>query len=105
VYEGTRDVATEDKALEAFGLKRDGPPPDDASVRVWPENWQAFRLFVALSTQWNVGMGGPTGIRYESIPTVLRLRAVPRGEWSLLFEQLRTMESEALKYFAERRNG
>jgi hypothetical protein len=100
-----RDAATEDEALAAFGVKREGPPPADAVFRVWPEHWEAFRLFVAMSTQWNVGMNGPTGLRYESIPTVLRLRAIPRADWLLIFEQMRTMESEALKYFAERRNG
>lgn len=98
-------MATEDEALAAFGLVREGPEPDDATFRVWPENWQALVIFSALATQWAVGMGGPTGLRYESIPVVLRMRQVPRADWPRLFEQVRVMESESLKYFAERRSG
>jgi hypothetical protein len=59
--------------------------------------------FADLMTQWNMGQAGPVGIRYESIPVVLRLRAVPRGQWSEIFEGLRVMESEALRVFAEKR--
>lgn len=98
-------MATEDEALAAFGLVREGPEPEDATFCVWPENWQAFVLFSGLATQWSVGMGGPTGLRYESIPVVMRMRKIPRDDWPTLFEQVRVMESEALKYFAEKRSG
>lgn len=98
-------MAAEDEALAAFGLKREGPLPEDAAFRVWPENWEAVRMFIVLATQWSVGMNGPTGLRYESLPMVLRMRQVPRAEWSGLFDQVRVMEAEALKYFAEQRGG
>jgi len=101
---GTRDVRTEDAALAAFGLQRDAPP-DDEHIDVWPEHWQAVETFGALMTQWSMGMHGPTGLRYESVPVVMRIRGVPRAEWAEVFEGIRVMEAEALRYFADKRNG
>lgn len=97
-------MQAEDEALAAFGLKRD-EVPEDAHLRVWPENWDAVQLFIALATQWQVGFNGPVGLRYEAVPMVLRLRGVPRSGWPMLFDQVRLMEAEALKFFAERRGG
>ena len=101
---GTRDVRSEDEALAAFGLARDAPPADE-HVEVWPEHWQTVLTFAALMTQWHMSMAGPSGLRYETIPVVLRLRGVPRQDWPDIFDGLRVMEAEALKHFAERRNG
>lgn len=97
-------MAAEDQALAAFGLVRDEAPPDDACP-VWPENWAAALAFAAMVTQWNVGMNGPVGLRYEVLPLVLRLRGVPRAQWAEVFDGLRIMEAEALAIFAERRRG
>lgn len=94
----------EDDALRAFGLERD-EEPEDAHFDVWPENWPAVQVFAALMTQWHMSMAGPSGLRYESIPVVLRMRGVPRSEWQNVFQGLQVMEAEALKHFAERRNG
>jgi hypothetical protein len=98
-------VRSEDAALAAFGLKRDGPVPDDAVVDVWPENWQAVQVFAACGTQWTVGMAGSTGLRYEALPFVFEMSGVDRAQWPELFDQIRACEAEALKLFAERRNG
>lgn len=97
-------MRSEDEALAAFGLEREAEPAD-AHYDVWPENWPAVQVFAGLMTQWNVSMAGPTGLRYEAIPVVLRMRGVPRGEWSEVFYGLQVMEAEALKHFAEKRNG
>lgn len=71
---------------------------------IFPENWTTVATFFALSTQWRSGpMGGVTGLDYAAIPAVLRLRGVARGEWTEVFEGLRTMESEALTVFDARR--
>ena len=65
-------------------------------VEVWPENWQAFTLFTRLSSQWFVGMAGPTGLRYEALyPLLDRLTSSPQ-EWDELFEDVRAMEQAAL---------
>ena len=70
---------------------------------VWPEHWDAVLAFMALGTQWNVGMAGPIGLRYEVIPIVLRMQGVRRQDWPHVFECIRVMEGEALRFFAERR--
>ncbi|MEY2654570.1 MAG: hypothetical protein RLZZ524_1598 [Pseudomonadota bacterium] len=98
-------MASEDEALAAFGLKRDGPEPEDAAFDVWPENWRAVQVFASLGTQWTVGMAGSTGLRYEALPFVFEMQGVDRAQWPELFDQIRVCEVEALKLFAERRDG
>lgn len=56
-----------------------------------------------MMTQWNYSMAGPAGLRYEALPTIFRLRGVPREDWAGLFDQIRVMESEALR--AMRKHG
>jgi hypothetical protein len=70
---------------------------------VWPEHWQAVHVFAAMGTQWNVGMAGPIGLRYEALPLVMKMRRVPREDRPQVFDCLRVMEGEALRVFAERR--
>lgn len=103
LYRGTRDVASEDEALAAFGLKRD-ESPDDAVCWVWPENWDAVQVFASMVTQWNVGFAGPVGLRYEVVPLMLRVQGVERSRWPDVFAQVRLCEGEALRFFAERRS-
>lgn len=40
--------------------------------RVWSENWDALRLFLAMGTQWRrAGMAGlPLGLDYAVLPIV-----------------------------------
>jgi len=49
-----------------------------------------------MATQWLVGMGGVIGLNYGSIPTVLRMQGIARGQWADIFESIRIMEAEAL---------
>ena len=56
-----------------------------------------------MGTQWQVGMGGATGLVYASLPVVFRLQRLPRNRWTDVFEDVRVMESEALKSMAEKR--
>lgn len=68
----------------------------DAPLGLWPENLLPFTVFLSCSTQWRMGFGGPTGLDYTVLPTVLRLRGIPRADWPDLFDDLRTLEAEAL---------
>jgi hypothetical protein len=63
---------------------------------------RAAALFVALETQWRTaGMAAVmTGIDYSAIEPTARLIGVPLD--GQVFFDLRTMEAEALKVFAER---
>ena len=64
---------------------------------IFPENDLAVEIFSDLSTQWQHGPHGATGLNYAAIPSVFRLKGIARKDWSLLFECLRILEDEALK--------
>lgn len=69
-------------------------------VEVWPDNWPAFHIFSSLQTQWNVGMGGRTGLRYEALYPLLD-RMAEGDEWDALFDDVRVMEYAALKQMSD----
>lgn len=63
---------------------------------VYPENWDAVRLFLGLQTQWRVGpMGGLVGLDYPGVEAAMRMARVK--DRAQLFEQLQTMEFAALE--------
>ncbi len=93
-------MVAEDAALAAFGVQRDNEASDPC-MDVWPENWNALRLFQALRTQWRVGPGGPVGLDYAALPTVLRLIGLRRRDAREAFEGLQVMEGEALAWYAQ----
>jgi len=69
----------------------------------YPENWPAFRLFAALSTQWRLAPGGePIGLRYEAMPPLLDLMQFDRIDRADLLPRLQLMEKEALQLFGEK---
>ena len=88
------------QAVARFGL---GEPGAERLVPlafdVWPENWTAVRAFEALGTQWlkDAFTGAAIGLRYEAVPMVLQMLAIPRREWPDAFEALRVMERAALR--------
>jgi hypothetical protein len=73
----------------------------DYTAEIWPDCQRSFDVFCAMSTQWRTGMNGATGLDYSAIPQVLRLCRVPRTEWADVFEDLRVMESAALKQMSQ----
>jgi len=75
----------------------------EQDVEVWPENWAIFNLFCRLQTQWNVGVSGPTGLRYEAAYPLLDKLAANDGEWQELFDDLRQMELAALEQMSKDR--
>jgi hypothetical protein len=58
-------------------------------------------VFIAMQTQWRVGFGGPTGLDYNVLPSVMRMQRIPRKQWLDVFECLRVMEGEALQVMRE----
>lgn len=54
-------------------------------------------------TQWNVGMAGVIGLRYEALPVVMRAVGVPRSMWGEVLLDVQTMEMECLRLMRERR--
>lgn len=84
--------------MAMFGLTLDDI---DEEVEVWPDNWQAFRLFNALSTQWRTGPGGATGLDYSVIREVSTLIGIKKRQIHEMFTDLQIMEAEALAVMAE----
>lgn len=64
---------------------------------VWPENMAAITLFSTLSTQWIVGTGGIVGLNYIPLFHCLDRMKLSEQEYDWLFNDVRVIESEALK--------
>lgn len=67
------------------------------TVEVWPCCVPAVNVMVAMSTQWNIGMSGPTGLKYESLPFVMKTAGVAAKDRADVFDDLRIMEDVALE--------
>lgn len=63
---------------------------------VWAENWPTALAFNDLMSQWNVGMSGVIGLRYEALPLVLEMHGIKRKRQLKMFDGLRVMESAAI---------
>jgi hypothetical protein len=67
--------------------------PADELVPVWEDNLPVVELFRSAMTQWNyAAMGGRTGLRYESLPLLMRVQGIPRAEQAEVVEWLQVME-------------
>lgn len=80
--------------MAAAGLRPEDFEGDTPAI--WPENMTTVEVMAAMGTQWQTGFNGPTGLRYEALPVVLRLLGVPRDEHRDVFHGLRVMERAAL---------
>lgn len=70
---------------------------------MWPDNWQALDVFLALGTQWRSGPMGPTGLDYCALELVLRLHGIRKRDRADIFEAVRIMESAALAAMRDRK--
>lgn len=82
--------------------------PDPPSFIVHPDNWQAFCLFLDLSTQWRVSatVSGVIyqGLDYSSVHALLSIQVDRRKKRRALFEQIRLIEIGALRVINDREN-
>lgn len=69
-------------------------PPFD----IWPDNLQAFNVFVSMLTQWRTGFNGPTGLDYSALPEVWRRTKTAPQDRDDVFDCLRVMEDAALEH-------
>jgi hypothetical protein len=68
---------------------------EDRDLEIWPENWEAVEVFVAMATQWrHSSLGGVVGLDYVALNTVMGILAV--RDVKDVFYCVRIMESEAL---------
>lgn len=70
--------------------------------KVYRSNWDTVQLFLALRTQWMVGMSGPTGINYVAIEPTARLmdlQVTPE-----IFNGIRLMEGSAMETMRDQKH-
>jgi len=68
-----------------------------APVEIWPDNWQAFKVFDAIGTQWRIGFNGATGLDYSVLPEIWRRTKTKIEDRDSVFLDLRIMEEAALQ--------
>jgi hypothetical protein len=73
----------------------------EEEAEVWPENWPAFRLFLLMQTQWDVGMAGRTGLKYQVLFDLMDRQQLSGDEWQEMFDDIRELETAALNAMHE----
>jgi hypothetical protein len=71
-------------------------------TEVFADNIPAFDLFCYLGTQWNVGMAGATGLKYEVAHHKLDRAKLDPDEYESRMDDLRVMEATALEVMRQR---
>lgn len=66
-------------------------------IEVWPDNLQAVQVFIAIGTQWRIGMGGATGLDYNVLYRRLDRMGLTPSRYDELEEEVRTLENSALE--------
>lgn len=54
-------------------------------------------MFVQLSTQWRVGMGGATGLDYSAVHALFKINGVKKKKRLQYLDDIATMEYAALE--------
>lgn len=62
---------------------------------VFEENWPVVSLFMRLQTQWHIGMGGATGLNYQSVLALFTIEGIENQREMLA--DLQVMEVAALQ--------
>lgn len=71
---------------------------------MWPENWDAVRLFQSMATQWRLDpMGGRDGLDYGALHWPLRTLRLHGRRARAAFAGLQVMEAAYLTAARERR--
>lgn len=84
----------DDKKLNAFGLKAS----DYAiTIKVLPDNEQAYSLFMFMFTQWRGGMNGYTGLDYNVLLHKMDRMKLSEDEYLQLENDMQIMENAALE--------
>ena len=93
-----------DDALAALGLCIEGGLElEQDEYWLWPENDEAFSIWLAIQTQWNVGMAGATGLLYPGVETFLRMRGLKKKIRQEMFLLIQLMERACLEEWARQR--
>ena len=75
---------------------------DARDFEIFPENWEALKIFLDCSTQWVYApQGRVIGLNYPAVESVMRLRRA--RDRSDTLDRLREMEAAALKLINRKR--
>lgn len=91
-----------DQIAAAAAAEREDADDDDGddagACEIWPDNWAALRLFLAVETQWRVQLGVGVvvhlGLDYAALEAAMRMSGV--ADPAAMFADLRAMERAAL---------
>lgn len=87
--------------MKALGLLPEDVA-DTGVTEIWGEHETSFQIFNKMSTQWRVGMNGPTGMDYGLLPEILNGMGITKPKARLgIIEELGVMENSALKTMTE----
>lgn len=99
------DVAEVDSAFASFGLFAEmGKTVERLQFYLWPENKDAWMLFMSCGTQWRVSMGGREGFDYPGVKVVMEMSNIHPRKRSQRFREVQVMESAALQEWAKTEN-
>lgn len=73
-------------------------------IYLWPSNVLAWRYWEGVQTQWNVGMAGATGLRYEGVRAYLDECGLQGPERGDVWRGICACESATLAAWAELRD-
>ncbi|WP_370551376.1 DUF1799 domain-containing protein [Glaciimonas sp. PAMC28666] len=65
---------------------------------MWPDNVVITNVFIAMSSQWRIGLSGPSGLDYNALPVVMRMSGVRKADHADVFTGVQRMEDAALAY-------
>lgn len=105
--DGTDDAAQADQLdeqLAFWGIPQGPVAPPSEVFYLWPENLPAWKLWLAVRTQWHHGFDGPTGAIYQGWEIVMRRRRIPPRERDRYFALLQAMELGALEGWKQLRD-
>lgn len=90
----------DEKQLAVWGLRPEDYPSKE--VEIWPDNFEAYALFCALSTQWRIGMAGPTGLDYNVLYSKLDRMGLEPERYDELEGDVGVIERAALEEIARK---
>lgn len=94
------DPGATDEELAAVGMTR-ADVEDNTPTEIWPENLQPYEVFSRMRSQWHTGMGGPTGLNYQSLEVIMRRNHIPDEDYDDVFDSVQVMEYAALKKMSD----
>ena len=103
MYSGGIDKAAKISEIERIGARISDYSHDELveigleDFEIWPENFQSYMVFSAMSTQWRTGFNGVTGLDYNVLPEIWRRLKIPFQDRDYIFKDIMIMENKALE--------